>query len=150
LHSKTYPYHSRCIFTKKLEYYQRSWEEKEKTVRSSEIFRNATRSFTTSIVMNIRRRIYHLDEIIYEEGSESSMLFLIKNGEIELSKKARFESNKSCLNTPKSTERIVIAQKTHSDCFGEVEMALEIPRDTRAKCVSSTLDVYYISKRRLY
>jgi len=98
--------------------------------------------------MNIRRRTYHLDEIIYEEGSESSMLFLIKNGDVELSKKARFESNKSFLNPP--TERIVIAQKTHNDCFGEVEMALEIPRDTRAKCVSSTLDVYYISKGRLF
>lgn len=100
----------------------------------------------TNVMMNARRRVYHYGDSIYEEGSDRMKLYLIRSGEIELSKKV------DAAAYPKASkhQRIVLASKSAGDWFGEVEMMQRIPRFTRAKCVSNRVEVYCLSSRKIF
>lgn len=86
----------------------------------------------TNVMMNARRRVYHYGDCIYEEQSEKMRLYLIKSGDVELSKRvedSRVVSPSTAaavfpLKASSSTlqRRIVLACKTAGEWFGEVEM----------------------------
>lgn len=124
-------------------------EDKENFVRGIELFKGYNSAFLANMVMNVKKRMYNFNEIIYEEGSDKKKIYFIKQGEVELSKRVilqhPYEIKYDGLPQIKKRDRLVVAQKQANDWFGEVEIMQKIPRFTRARCVSSKLEIYYIS-----
>ncbi|KAL4466751.1 hypothetical protein ABPG74_010348 [Tetrahymena malaccensis] len=129
-------------------------EEKEQFLQNIELFKGYNFAFLANILMNIKKKIYNFDDIIYEEGQDSNKkLYFIKSGEVELSKRVVIPDDPA--DTPQSkqfkkNERVVIAQKQSKEWFGEVEIMQNMKRFTRARCVSAKLEVFYITALKFF
>ncbi|KAL4509922.1 hypothetical protein ABPG72_010115 [Tetrahymena utriculariae] len=129
-------------------------EEKEQFLQNIELFQGYNFAFLANILMNIKKKIYNFDDIIYEEGQDSNKkLYFIKSGEVELSKRVAIPDDPAeTLQSKqfKKNERVVIAQKQSKEWFGEVEIMQNMKRFTRARCVSAKLEVFYITALKFF
>ena len=85
-------------------------------------------------------KTYLPDEIIFTEGKLGKALFIIKTGEVVISKKMG--------NAPESTDREKVMTKFHDgDFFGEMALLEELPRSATAR-TSKRSDIFLIYKVR--
>ncbi|EAR84713.2 cyclic nucleotide-binding domain protein (macronuclear) [Tetrahymena thermophila SB210] len=136
------------------DFFRLQLEEKEQFLQNIELFKGYNFAFLANILMNIKKKIYNFDDIIYEEGQDSNKkLYFIKSGEVELSKRVVIPDDPA--DTPQSkqfkkNDRVVIAQKQSKEWFGEVEIMQNMKRFTRARCVSAKLEVFYITALKFF
>ena len=112
-------------------------EEKIEFLHSLSVFSIWSKKSLEKLSYFFIHKTYKQKEIIYSKGEPSKGVFVVVNGEVELT-----TSNLTALNLPKVLKVAVIAER---DFFGDEEVLNGVCRKYSARCLSKTVSVFWVS-----
>jgi CRP-like cAMP-binding protein len=117
--------------------FSRMLEEKIEFLHSLPVFSSWTKKSLEKLSYFFIPKDFKQNEMIYFKGDFSLQVFVIINGDVELT-----ISNMSSNSLPKTLKVAVISDK---DFLGDDEVLLGVPRKYSARCLTKTVSVYSIA-----
>ena len=107
-------------------------------LRRANIFRDLSETELSSLRMAMSEASYHQGDVIFNQGDESSQLYVIASGDVAI---FRDEQGKRGQLMTK-----IVAQLSKGDCFGETELATGDRHSATATATSDHLLCLYVTK----
>lgn len=125
------------------EFEGRKLNEKLIILRDIPAFEGWSRVGLSKLIYYLIERQYRRSNILYREGDPANEAYIVLEGEFKLTK--------SCKLSPKSSElpsnlQLQVAIKGPKEVFGEAELLRDQSRTMTCECVSTTGQVWVISK----
>ena len=109
------------------------------------LFKKCSKDRMTSIAYMYKKRIYVKDQILFKEGQEPIECYIVKKGDIELSKSIDIKNNGKKRNKGK------VAIISAGQFFGEEEILKNYEkRKYTAKVISVKASIFFITKQVIY